>query len=1020
MTAQTAAEACELFVSWLDSQVTLEGRGDNLQRLDVDPASTFWLGRLASEESVLTSQLGDRAERLDPCAIGLRVRPRGQGPWTFAVCVEARAWVKDPRGASHPEGPWSRTGLARAEVEMSVPTGTHPDLPPVPVLSDDLTRLGADGLAAEIRVDRELRDGVLEFVVLLVNTSPHAHPRLSDTHLYETRLVIRDLPITPFVLEALPDSFRYDRLVPAFGINVAVSVSDDPVPVLSTEDTSTVATHRPAYWNSPRPQPDLSFASLAMDPIGPLTELVEALAEWNAEHWSDGVKEKRAAEQRWSDHMREEFDRAREDVLGEQRRLEEGLGLLKADTQVQRAFRLMNRAIAYSSAGRGYDTWRPFQIGFLLGSLAYLTAREEGGEIVDTVWFATGGGKTETYLGLLVTNAFYDRLTGKTTGVTAWSRFPLRLLSLQQTQRFADALAGAERVRREEDITGAPFSLGFLVGKGGTPNRVIKDADDDHPDPDSLGDPPVKYQVLLRCPFCRGEDIEMRFDRRFWRLGHQCLNDACSWPERYLPFYVVDEEVYRFLPTVVLGTLDKAASIGLQAAMRGLVGPPRGICSLEMHGYTYAERSSRPRGCLVPDCTGQRHPLPMPREKYAPSLRLQDELHLLRDSLGAVDSHYESLLDHLQSTLGAPPAKVVASSATLNGHDRQVEVLYRRAGRVFPLQGPTASDSFWTTRTDEALRRFVAVAPRGVTLEHVSDRTTNVLQRSVRRLVDDPAATCDAAGVDAAHADLLLDLYGTQVVYGNTLQEVEAAERSLATNSDTPVTSVQLTGQTDFDDVREILDRLENPEPDFPDRIHVVAASSMLSHGVDVARLNVMLMLGLPLGSAEFIQTSARVGRSHPGLVYVLHKIGRERDAQTFRQFHHYVTHGDRFVEPIPITRRSRRVLRLTLPGIVEARRLAVMEPASATGRLTTLRLLKDHVASSGLTAAGQADVVAELLGFDGEEGGLLRDEIRSWFDSWFANLVDPATTARWPSELSVDRPMISLRDVESRAPIRD
>lgn len=1020
MTTQTADEACELFVSWLDRQVTLEGRGDDLERLDVDPASTFWLGRLASEEHVLASQLGDRAERLDPCAIGLRVRPSGDGPWTFTVCAEARAWVKDSRGPAHPDGPWSRTGLASKTVEVVVPGGTESDLPPIPVLTSEFSQLGADGLGAELRIHRELRDDALELVIQLVNTSPDRHPHLSDTHLYETRFVVRDLPAIPFELEALPDSFRYDRLVPAFGINVAVSVSDDPVPAIATEDAATVDTRRPAYWNSPRPEPDLSFATLAKDPVPPLNELVDALSEWNAEHWGDVARDQRAADQRWSSHMCDEFDRARQDVFDEQRRLEEGLALLRADADVERSFRLMNRAIAYSSRGRGYDSWRPFQIGFLLGSLAYLSNRDTEAAIVDTVWFATGGGKTETYLGLLVTNAFHDRLTGKTTGVTAWSRFPLRLLSLQQTQRFADALAGAERVRREEGIKGAPFSLGFLVGKGGTPNRVIKDGNDDHPDPDGLGDPPVKYQVLLRCPFCHGDDIEMRFDRRFWRLGHQCRNRACTWPERYLPFYVVDEEVYRFLPTVVLGTLDKAASIGIQAAMRGLVGPPRGLCSSEMHGYTYAERAERPHGCLVPDCTAGRQPLPMPREKYAPSLRLQDELHLLRDSLGAVDSHYESLLDHLQATLGAPPAKVVASSATLNGHDRQVEILYRRRGRVFPLQGPTAAESFWTRRTGNALRRFVAVAPRGVTLEHVSDRTTSVLQRSVRSLLDDPAGTCAAAGVDVGYAGMLLDLYGTQVVYGNTLQEVEAAERSLATNSATPVTSVQLTGQTDFDDVREILDRLEDPEPDFADRIHIVAASSMLSHGVDVSRLNVMVMLGLPLGSAEFIQTSARVGRRHPGLVYVLHKIARERDAQTFRQFGHYVTHGDRFVEPVPITRRSRRVLRLTMPGIVQARRLAVMEPASSTGRLTTVRLLKDYVASSGLTAADQTEIITELLGFDGDKSGLLRDEIRDWLESWFANLHDPATTARWPSDLSVDQPMISLRDVESRAPIRD
>ena len=527
---------------------------------------------------------------------------------------------------------------------------------------------------------------------------------------------------------------------------------------------------------------------------------------------------------------------------------------------------------------------------------------------------------------------------------------------------------------------------------------------------------PEKYQVLMHCPFCRGDTIKMRFDRRFWRLGHQCTGEDCPWPERYLPFYIVDEEIYRFLPTVVLGTLDKAASVAIQAAMRGLVGAPLGLCSEDMHGYTYATRSKRPTGCLVPDCPGRREHLPMAAERFAPRLRLQDELHLLRDSLGAVDSHYESLLDHIQTQLGSPRAKVVASSATLTGHDRQVDVLYQRQGRVFPLQGPTAAESFWTRQSNAPLRRYVAVAPRGVTLEHVSDRTVNVLQTAIRRLAHDPITVCTEAGVDPGHADRLLDLYGTDVVYGNTLHEVEAAERSLATNTNMPVNAVQLTGSTDFDDVRDVLDRLETPEPGFEDRIHVVAASSMLSHGVDVARLNVMVMLGLPLGTAEFIQTSARVGRSYPGLVYVLHKIGRERDAATFRQFHAYIPHGDRFVDPVPITRRSRRVLRKTLPGLIEARRLMLMEPAA--GNLATVKALRAYAQASHLTAADQTQAVARALGFDDPDSAVLTEEIRQWLTTWFANLHDPASPARWPSELSVDSPMISLRDVESRVSV--
>jgi hypothetical protein len=179
-------------------------------------------------------------------------------------------------------------------------------------------------------------------------------------------------------------------------------------------------------------------------------------------------------------------------------------------------------------------------------------------------------------------------------------------------------------------------------------------------------------------------------------------------------------------------------------------------------------------------------------------------------------------------------------------------------------------------------------------------------------------------------------------------------------------------------------------------------------------------MLGLPLSSAEFIQTSARVGRTWPGLVHVLHKIGRERDGQTFRHFRHYVTHGDRFVEPIPITRRSRRVLRLTMPGIVEARRLHLMEPASAKKNLAMVGWLRDYAASTAMSPAHEVEVISRLLGFDGDIDELLRQEITDWMSTWFANLEDPATTIRWPSDLGPDKPMISLRDVEASAPIRD
>ncbi|MER6755203.1 helicase-related protein [Micromonospora echinofusca] len=1015
---QSVEQACEAFVDWLDRRVVAAGRGDGLSRLEVAPSGTFWLGRLARLEEVRKDASDDRSDRLDPCAIAIRLRPAGAPPWSMTVTVRARAWVKDPKDGPDPERPWWRTDLVEEVVSVlaSGEGGTFGGKQ----LRDAFAAVGARGLSAEVRVDVEDWHRQTEVVVQLVNTSPEKKASgLTDSHLYETQLEVSGLPAVPFELEALPDSFRYDRKVPAYGVNVGV---EELAPgVFRTSDTVGVQTYRPDYWSGSAPQPDLSFMRLASDPLPQLQALVNALYEYDQAHWSSKILDARQADEGWTPDMRAKADESAEHVFAELERLRVGLALLRDRPEILRAFRLMNKAIARSAEGRGYTSWRPFQVGFLLSAIRFLAEPEDEARYVDTVWFATGGGKTETYLGLLLTAAFFDRLTGKTMGVTAWSRFPLRLLSLQQTQRFADALAGAEMVRQEEGVKGTPFSLGFLVGRAGTPNRIVPKTETDEITPDSPG-MPDKYRVLLHCPFCRDENLQMRFDRQRWKLDHRCTNRSCPWKGQALPMYVVDQEVFRFLPTVVVGTLDKAASIGLQQAMRGLVGPPQKLCPVEWHGFTYAERSKTPNGCLVPDCQGGKalKPLPMDAKRFGPSLRLQDELHLLRDSLGAVDSHYESLLDHLQFELCGTRAKIVASSATLTGYEHQTKVLYQREGRVFPQPGPRAGESFWTVPTEKPLRRFVAVAPRGVTLEHVSDRTLDALQRCVRQLKDDPASVCAEAGIDRKHVDMLVSLYGTDVVYGSTLYDVEAAGRSLGSNNTVEGINVeQLTGQTEFDDVRAILDRLEKPEEDFAERIHVVAASSMLSHGVDVDRLNTMVMLGLPLTTAEFIQTTARVGRRHPGLVYVLHKIGRERDAQTFRQFTQYVRQGDRFVDAIPITRRSRRVLDLTVAGVVGARTLMIREPASKQ-RLSTPAKLRQYARDSGMTPAAEAAAVASVLGLDGAEDSLHREQIAEWLQAWFADLEDPATRATFVSELGPRSPMTSLRDVEASAPIHD
>jgi hypothetical protein len=1013
MAQMTELEAQERFVDWLTSRMTGAGRGDFAKTLEVDPSGKFWLGRLQPVAAMTGSGLGDRAERLEPCAQGLKLRPVGTGPWQVRVTGKAKAWLFDKTVKK-----WVKTDTASVTVDILV----EADIGRKSVGGDEwraelLRVCGREGLEAMFDVEVEPGfDGTAVLLVTLVNSSPDEHDVFRDTRLYECGLEVQGVVTEPFVLEALEDSFRYDRRVAAYGINCGVKFEGGK---FICEDEVVIDRNRPTFWNTPTKQPDCSFLSLAKNPISPADGLLEALNAWGEDEWSSAVLDRRQIAEKWDGPMRAKADAAAAEFQQECLRIGRGIELLRTDAVLARAFRLMNRAMHLSADGK-YTTWRPFQLGFLLANLASITDTAHEANIADVVWFATGGGKTETYLGLLVTAALHDRLTGKLAGITAWSRFPLRMLSLQQTQRFADAMAAAELIRREEKIDGTPFAMGFFVGESATPNRIDLDPKPGKPDPDDDA-MPARYQVLERCPFCHQRSLTMGFTRLTWRLEHQCNNDSCPWPEKALPIYIVDEEIYRFLPTIVVGTLDKAASIALQAAMRGLVGAPLGVCVSAGHGYTYASRSNKKNGCLVPGCRAAISPLLMDPARYPPTFRLQDELHLLRDSLGAVDSHYESLYDALQMALVKRKPKILASSATLTGYEKQIDVLYRRAARVFPVPPPRTGAGFWTAESADLMRRFVAIAPRGVTVEYTVDRLLTELQACVRSLATLPVQTCSAAGIDPSHAPMLLDLYGTDVVYGNTLRDLEAVARSIPTQLQAtgPVHTAELTGGTDFAEVRKTLERLQAPEASFEDRLHVITASSMMSHGVDIDRLNVMVMLGLPLATAEFIQATARVGRRHPALVFVIHKMGRERDAGVFRSFRQFVQQGDRFVEPIPVTRRSRRVLRRTIPGLVSARLLAIEEPRFPDA-LTTAAALKKRFDAGAYDPEDEFNALVEMLGLDSNLDEPMRADLRDWVDELRRNLDSLPSNASWVEDVlpSEDGPMRSLRDVEKSVPI--
>lgn len=1006
------------------NSVVAEARGDDMQFLPVAPRGRFWLGRIAPEIVVQNSRLGERSERLEPCEVGIRVRPSAVDGRQITCKARFVVWGEFDGGDQPDALKWRKSEPIELTAALPAPTAVgQVTSAGRGAFEHALAAVGANGMSCEFHAELEFgKDGV-ELVVTIVNLSPEDLGDW-DTNLYEASMIVDAGMTEPFTLDNLPDSFRYERTVPAYGVNCGVELRSPTS--FQTTDVGIRDQPRPTYWDEDSgPAPDITFEVLGNDPLPSLRTLIDLAEQWGDRQWSEQVLANRAEEEGWDAGMRQQAGEEANEFLDELNRLKIGLLLLEENELLLRAFRLANRAFAKSPAVL-HTTWRAFQLGFVVANLASIVDETASGprEVVDTLWFATGGGKTETYLLFVVTAAFFDRLRGKREGITTWGRFPLRMLSLQQTQRFADVLSAAELVRQDERIEGHQFSLGFFVGNSGTPNRIptTQELRPGQPDPndDAM---PGRYQILLRCPFCTSTSIEMRFDQRRWALDHVCTATDCPWNGQPLPMRIVDEEIYRSLPTVVLGTLDKAASVSMQAAMRGFYGPPTGRCPQQGHGYTYAPRSRTPSGCLFPGCSAPSGPLGQNSTLFAPTIRMQDELHLLRDSLGAVDAHYEALLDALQTHYGSTP-KIIASSATLAGHDQQVAALYRRVGRTFPRPGPRVGHSFWSRDTPNLARRFAGLAPRGVTLEYATDQLTEALQIVTRRAVDDPIAVAAETGLEVEVLAELVSMYGVDVVYGSTLRDVEAVSRSFETQFQLPraVNAATLTGRTPLDEVRSTLGRLTNPEVDFYDRIHLIAASSMLSHGVDINRLNVMVMLGLPLATAEFIQTTSRVGRTHPGLVIVLHKIGRERDAAVYRTFPSFVAHADRLIDPVPVTAKSRRVLELTFAGLMQARLFGIHEPAALTANLKQLTLPASvRRAFSRLPVLEPTELAAmiEMLDFRGPLDENLRQDLQVYLREFFRALNDPASSAQWVDDLfPTGKPMLSLRDVEEQAPV--
>lgn len=446
------------------------------------------------------------------------------------------------------------------------------------------------------------------------------------------------------------------------------------------------------------------------------------------------------------------------DILDKSRANWSGPGIQKSPLGIPfEAWLSMNASMAKVARSKGYDEWRLFQLAFIVASIPAFATRipefhtfytpdvAKYSNAVTLLYFSTGGGKSEAFLGLLTFVLFLDRLRGKHRGVSALMRYPLRLLTLQQARRTFATMGAAEEVRHLRGHPGEPFSLGFWVGGSNTPNwhtedgynevpcdnEVLPNLESKHKDIQPYKSARERWLKLSSCPFCGNSDGSLLALRRHTgiganAMGHYCTapKESCSWNARFteptpLPFYIVDEDIYDLAPSVLLGTVDKLAAIGQsQGTIRKFFG---------MFGFAPLVKTGSKR-LYVPmkvkewdghpgTGTSPLFPSFASGEKQFfdpfPALLIQDEAHLLDESLGTFSGLFESALeaalDHLSPLLKGylsyePEStvrrkiKVIAASATVSEPARQMSNLYQRDNTVqFPHPGPSLYESFYAT-----------------------------------------------------------------------------------------------------------------------------------------------------------------------------------------------------------------------------------------------------------------------------------------------------------------------------------
>lgn len=653
-------------------------------------------------------------------------------------------------------------------------------------------------------------------------------------------------------------------------------------------------------------------------------------------------------------------------------RIREGLALLDTDPSAAEAFRFANRAMALQRVHSLYSekrargeavelpsldvpvnrTWYPFQLGFVLQSLPGLTRLDHPDRsdapdaVADLLWFPTGGGKTEAYLGLAAYTMALRRLQGEVegrrsdVGVAVFMRYTLRVLTIQQFQRAAALLCACEVIRREElergerRLGGEPFRIGLWVGQRTTPNWTEHAAEaltqargrGGQPSGVARGSP----EQLEHCPWCGrkidpGRDMEVEpYNQGAGRTLTYCGDPAgdCPFsrraaPREGLPVLVVDEEIYRLLPSMLVATVDKFAQMPWNGTIQMLFGQVDSRCP--RHGFRSPEiddSDSHPAIGRLGAVRAEKLEKPL----RPPDLIIQDELHLISGPLGTLTGLYETAVDALCTwDVGGRRVrpKVVASTATIRRAREQVNGIFSRSVQVFPPHGLDVEDSFFALERKPELapgRRYVGVCAPGRRLKAVLIRTYVAWLSAAQRLFELQGRRADPWMTLVGYFGSIRELAGMRRLVEDDVRSRcrDMDRRGLARRK--LGQPQELTSRIGSTDIPKLLARMELPfDTDTgrrgPKPLDVLLATNMISVGVDVKRLGLMVVAGQPKTTAEYIQATSRVGRSHPGVVCTVYNWARPRDLSHFERFGHY--HGTFYqqVEATSVTPFSSRAL---------------------------------------------------------------------------------------------------------------